>query len=108
MVQNSDGKCQTEYGADRRVQQVADNDVGVWELTGVLEGNKCALAQIQGDNCFGTARSHDCGVAPLPASSLEYNLVREISGSQRSHPVEELLLVVVAKIAPARPFLRKA
>ena len=88
--------------------QVADNDVGVRELPGMREGNECALAQIQGDNCFGTMRSHDCGVAPLPAASLEYNLVREISGSQRSYPVEKLLLVVVAKFAPARPFLRKS
>jgi len=108
MVQNTDGKSQVKNGADRRVQQVADNDVGVWELTGVREGDECALAQIQRNNRFGTVRSHDSGVAPLPAAPLEYNLVCEIPGCQRSHPVEKLLLVIIAKIAPARPFLRKS
>ena len=87
---------------------MADNDVGVWELTGVREGDERALAQIQRNNCFCTVRSHDCGVAPLPASSLEYNLVCEISGSERGDAVEKFLLVVVTRIAPGRPFLRKA
>src|SRR6266446_3099834 len=51
--------------------------------------------------------SYNRGVAPLPASSLEYHLVREIFRTQRRYPVEELLLVVIAKVAPARPFFRK-
>src|SRR5260370_248432 len=108
MVQNTDGKCQVKSRANRRVQQVADNHVGVRELTSVRKGNECALAQIQRDYRFCTVRRHDCGVAPLPASPLEYDLVREIPGSQRGHPVEKFLFVIVAKIAPARPFFRKS
>src|SRR5260370_6512660 len=108
MVQDTDRKCQVEYGADRRLQQIADNHVGVRKLTRMREGNKCALAQIQGANRFCAMRGNDCGMAPFSAASLEDNLVREIPGSQRGHPVEKFLLVIIAKIAPARPFLGKA
>src|SRR5712692_6833642 len=107
MVQNTDGKCQIKYGTDGRIQQIADNNVSVRKLTRMRERNERAFAQIQGNNRFCAVRSHDGGVAPLSAAPLEYKLVRKIPGRQRGHPVEKLLFVVAAEIAPARPFLGK-
>jgi len=91
---------------DRRVQQVPDNDVGVWELTSVCEGHERALTQIQRDNPLHRAKPQ-LRVPPLPASPPRIQSGREIPAVS-GLPSEKLLLVIVAKIAPARPFLRKS
>src|SRR5713101_1161491 len=107
MVQNTDGKSQIKNRADRRIQQIADNNVSVRKLARVRKCDESAFAQIQGNNRFCAVRSHDGGVAPLPAAPLEDELVRKIPGRQRGHPIEKFLFVVAAEIAPARPFLGK-
>src|SRR5260370_8205884 len=95
MVQNTDGKCQVKSRANRRVQQVADDHVGVWELTSVRKGNECALAQIQRDYRFCTVRRHDCAVAPFSAAAFEDELAREIPRGHRGHPADTFLFVIV-------------
>ena len=80
----------------------------VWKLPRVRERHEGALPQIQRDNCLCAVRSDDRGVAAFSAAALENKLAREILSSERSHPVEKFLFVVVAEIAPARPFLGKA
>ena len=52
-------------------------------------------------------RRNDGGVTSFPTSPFEDHLVHEICGRQRGDPVEKFLFVVIAKIAPARPFLGK-
>src|SRR5713101_6644997 len=107
MVQNTDGKSQIKNRADRRIQQIADNNVSVRKLARVRKCDESAFAQIQGNNRFCAVRSHDGGVAPFPAASFEDKPAGEIFRRQRSEPVEKFLLVVIAEIAPARPFLGK-
>src|SRR5205814_292016 len=53
-------------------------------------------------------RRDDRGMAAFSAATFENELAHEVLSGERSDPVEKLLFVIVAEIAPARPFLGKA
>src|SRR2546430_195633 len=107
VVQNADGKCQIKCCAHRRIQQIANDYVRVWKLARVRKSYERAFAQIQRDNCSSAMRGNDGSVASFPTASFKDNLVCEIPGRQRGDPVEKFPFVIIAKIAPPRPFLGK-
>src|SRR5712692_2285712 len=107
MMQDADRKSQIEDGSHRWIQQIADYHVSVWQVPRVRESHEGTATEVHRDDSFRPARCHDRGMPPLSATALEDHLAGEVRGCQRRHPVKKLLFVIVAKLAPARPFLRK-
>jgi len=89
------------------MEQISNHHVRARQIAGVRKGHKRALSQIERHNCLRSAPRYDRRVAALSASALEDGLSFEIIARYWGNPIKELLLVIPAQVAPARPLLRK-
>src|SRR5258708_190505 len=92
---------------ERRVIDVALNDMDVGQVTDVLEGSFHRSAEINGNHLRAAIHCCEVGVAPHATACVHDHLAAEVVGLDRPYPIKELRLKVIMHLDEVQPLPAK-